>query len=207
MQYLDALERLHSQSFQQMFIKWVRNFELTRNVALIYEQEQYFEAPSTVEARRFTVHQFLPMCGSSRSEKYPAKPQQHQQPVTAKVPRPLQQPAAYRQQLQRACFDCGDLSHFVVDYILKDRARKPMQQQVNSCNTNPSGGRTCPPLPHGANHDVFPATLPVQGTVAFCNNCGRTGHSASGCLRSRTCDKSNRLERRGTRQRKCGQST
>ena len=30
--------------------------------------------------------------------------------------------------------------------------------------------------------DIFPATLPVQGTVAFCINCGRTGHSASECM-------------------------
>ena len=32
------------------------------------------------------------------------------------------------------------------------------------------------------NHEVFPASLPVQGTVAFCINCGRTEHSASECI-------------------------
>ena len=31
-------------------------------------------------------------------------------------------------------------------------------------------------------HEVFPASLPVQGTVAFFINCGRTDHSASECI-------------------------
>ena len=55
---------------------------------------------------------------------------------------------------------------------LKDRAQKRVQQQVNSYHTNPSGGWTCPSRPHGMNNEVYPASLPVQGTVAFCVNCG-----------------------------------
>ena len=54
-----------------------------------------------------------------------------------------------------------------------------MQQQVNSCNTNSTAGWTCPSIPPGINYDVFPATLPVQRTLAFCMNCDRTEHFAS----------------------------
>ena len=68
----------------------------------------------------------------NQSSAAPSPAQNLQQP-------PPQQPAAYRQQPQRSCFNCGDPSRFVVDCPLKDRARKPLQQQVNSCHTNPSG--------------------------------------------------------------------
>ena len=67
----------------------------------------------------------------------------------------------------------------MIDCPLKDRARKLVQQQVNSCHTNPSGGWTCPSQPHGVNNEVHPASLHIQGTVAFCINCGCTEHSAS----------------------------
>ena len=73
-------------------------------------------------------------------------------------------------------------SHFVIDCPLKDRARKQVQQQVNSCHTNPCGGWTFPSQPHGMNNEVYPASLPIQGTVAFCINCGCTEHSASECM-------------------------
>ena len=78
MQYLDALEGLRSQGYpneevtvrryeiMQKFIEGVRNFELKRNLALMYAQEQYVEAPPTVEALRFTVQQYLRMRGSNR---------------------------------------------------------------------------------------------------------------------------------------------
>ena len=95
---------------------------------------------------------------------------------------PPQQPAPYRQLDQRACFNCGDPSHFVIDCPLKDRARKPVQQEVNSCHTNPIGGRTCPSQPHGLNKEISPASLPIQGTVAICVNCGCTEYSASECM-------------------------
>ena len=61
MQYLDALEGLRSQGYpnaevtvrlyeiMQRFIEGVRNFELKRNLALMYAPEQYVEAPPTVE--------------------------------------------------------------------------------------------------------------------------------------------------------------
>ena len=39
-----------------------------------------------------------------------------------------------------------------------------------------------PSHPDGMNYEVFPASLQVQGTVAFCINCGRTLHSASECV-------------------------
>ena len=67
MQYLDALEGLRSQGFpneevavrryeiMQRFIEGVRSFELKRNLALMYAQEQYVDTPPTVEALRFTV--------------------------------------------------------------------------------------------------------------------------------------------------------
>ena len=214
MQYLDALEGLRSQGYpneevtvrryeiMQRFIEGIRNFELKRNLALMYAPEQYSEAPPTVEALRFTVQQNLRMRGSSRSENYPMAPPRQQQanhpqpnhspsalpPAPGmqqqQPPRPAayqQPPAGYRQQPQRVCFNCGDPSHFVVDCPLKDRARKPEQQQVNSCHTNPSGGWTCPSQPHGFNYEVFPASFPTQGTVAFCINCGHTEHSASEC--------------------------
>ena len=77
MQYLDALEGLRSQGYlneevtvrryemTQRFIEGVRNFELKRNLALMYAPEQYVEAPPTVEALRFTVQQYLRMRGAS----------------------------------------------------------------------------------------------------------------------------------------------
>ena len=220
MQYLDALEGLRSQGYpneevtvrryeiMQRFIEGVRNFELKRNLALMYAPEQYVETPPTVEALRFTVQQYLRMRGSTRSDNYPMMPPPQQQaniqhpnqsPVAPAPAQKMQQqqppqpaayqqqpmpPASYRQQPQRACFNCGDPSHFVVDCPLKDRARKPVQQQVNSCHTNPTGSWVCPSQPHGLNYDVFPASLPTQGTVAFCINCGRTEHSASECMAS-----------------------
>ena len=220
MQYLDALEGLRSQGYpneeitvrryeiMQRFIEGVRNFELKRNLALMYAPGQYVETPPTVEALRFTVQQYLRMRGSTRSDNYPMIPppqqqanipQPNQSPVAPTPAQKMQQqqppqpaayqqqpmpPAAYRQQPQRACFNCGDPSHFVVDCPLKDRARKPVQQQVNSCHTNPTGSWVCASQPHGLNYDVFPASLPTQGTVAFCINCGRTEHSASECMAS-----------------------
>ena len=211
MQYLDALEGLRSQGYpneevtvrryeiMQKFIEGVRNFELKRNLALMYAQEQYVEAPPTVEALRFTVQQYLRMRGSNRSDNYQMPQPQHPQPqqpnqqpklpqaIPPPIPQPQQipppqQPAPYRPQPQRACFNCGDPSHFVIDCPLKDRARKPVEQQVNSCHTNPSGGWTCPSQPHGVNNEVYPASLPFQGTVAFCVNCGCAEHSASECI-------------------------
>ena len=177
MQYLDALGSLRSQGhpneevtvrryeIMQRFIEGVRNFERKRNLALMYAPGQYVEAPPTVNALRFTVQQYLRMRGSSRADNHQMNhpeqqqpPQPNQQPkLPLAIPPPVQhaqqppphQPAPYRQQPQRACFNCGDPSHFVIDCPLKDRARKPVQQQVNSCHTNPAGGWTCPSEPHG----------------------------------------------------------
>ena len=125
----------------QKFIEGVRNFELKRNLALMYAQEQYVEAPPTVEALRFTVQQYLRMCGSNRSDNYQMAQPQHPQPqqpnqqpklpqaIPPPIPQPQQipppqQPAPYRPQPQRACFNCGDPSHFVIDCPLKDRAQE-----------------------------------------------------------------------------------
>ena len=103
MQYLDALEGLRSQGYpneevtvrryeiMQRFIEGVRNFELKRNLALMYAPEQYVEAPPTVEALRFTVQQNLRMRGSARSDNYPMVPPPQQQ---ANLPQPNQSPAA-----------------------------------------------------------------------------------------------------------------
>ena len=112
----------------QKFIDGVRNVELKRNLALVYAQGQYLETPPTVEALRFTLQQYLHMRGRIRSENYPA-PQQQQQSLLANqqhsipavaaqvlnVQLPPQQHAAYKQQPQRACFNCGDPSHIVTD--------------------------------------------------------------------------------------------
>ena len=65
---------------------------------------------------------------------------------------------------------------------MKDRARKPVQQIVNSCRTNTAGEWVCPSNPRGMNDDLMPATLPEQGTSAFCVNCGHVGHVASDCM-------------------------
>ena len=181
----------------QRFIEGVRNFELKRNLALMYAPEHYVEAPPTVEALRFTVQQYLRMRGSSRPDNYQMAPPRQQQPpqpnqqpklppaipppAQPAQPPPHQPPAPYRQQPQRACFNSGDPSHFVIDCPLRDRARKPVQQQVHSCHTNPSGGWTCPSQPHGINNEVYSASLPTQGTVAFGINCGCTELSASEC--------------------------
>ena len=162
----------------------------------MYASEQNVETPPTVEALRFTVQQYLRMRGSSRPDNYQMAPQQQQPPqpnlqpklppaipLPAKhPPPPPQQPAPYRQQPQRACFNCGDPSHFVIDCPLKDRARKPVQQQVNSCHTNPIGGWTCPSQPHGLNNKIYPASLPIQGTVALRVNCGCAAYSVSESL-------------------------
>ena len=210
MQYLDALEGLRSQGFpneevavrryeiMQRLIEAVRSFELKRNLALMYAQEQYVDTPPTVEALRFTVQQHLRMRGSARSETFPAPPQQQlQQPASANQQNQIQapaaqapsnaqqipqQPAAVRQQPQRTCFNCGDPSHFVADCPMKDRARKPVQQVVNSCRTNMTGEWVCPSNPRGMNDNMTPAALPEQGTTPFCINCGRAGHVASDCM-------------------------
>ena len=77
MQYLDTLKGLRSQSFpneevavrryeiMQTFFEGVRNFELKRNLALMYAQGKYVEEPPTVEALRFTELQYLRMRGST----------------------------------------------------------------------------------------------------------------------------------------------
>ena len=111
----------------QRFIDGVRNFELKRNLSLMYAQEQFVETPPTVEALLFTVQQYLHMRGLIRSENYPA-PQQQQQPLLASQQTPISatapqapnvhvplQPVAFRQQPARACFNCGDPSHLVID--------------------------------------------------------------------------------------------
>ena len=141
LQYLDALEELRSQGYlneeltirryeiMQRFIEEVRNFELKRNLALMYTPEHYVEVPRTEEAIRFTVQQYSCMRGYSRSDNYPIALQQQQQPAQANqqnealaapppvpnMPQPPQQPAAYRQQPKRVCFNCSDPSQFVID--------------------------------------------------------------------------------------------
>ena len=82
MQYLDALEGLRSQGYpnrevtvrryeiMRRFIEGVRNFELKRNLALMYAPEQYVETPPTLEALHFTVQQYLRMRGSSLPDNY-----------------------------------------------------------------------------------------------------------------------------------------
>ena len=161
MQYLVALEGLRSHGFpneevalrryesMQRFIEGVRSFELKRNLALMYAQEQYVDTPPTVEALRFTVQQYLRMRVSARSETFPSPLQQQlQQPASGNQQNQIQAPvaqvpsnaqqipqqhAAFRQQPQRKCFNGGDPSHFVADCPMKDRTRKPVQQVVNSC--------------------------------------------------------------------------
>ena len=210
MQYLDALEGLRSQAFpnekvsvrryeiMQRFIEGIRSFELKRNLALMYAQEQYVDTPPTVETLLFTVQQYLRMRGSARPEIFPAPLQQLlQQPASANQQNHIgapaaqapsnaqqipQQPAAFRQQPQRTCFNCGDPSHFVADCPMKDRARKPAQQVVNSCRTNMTGEWVCPSNPRGMNDNMTPAALPEQGTTPFCINCGRAGHVESDCM-------------------------
>ena len=204
MQYLAALEGLRSQGFpneeatvrryeiMQRFIEGVRSFELERNLALMYAQKQYVDTPPTVEALRFTVQQYLHMRGPIRSENYPAPQQQplpasQQNPIPAAAPQSPtvqlpQEPVAVQQQPPRACFNCGDPSHFVADCPLKDRERKPVQQLVNSCQTNPTGEWTCPSNPYGMNNDVVPAALTAQGPPTLRVNCDCTGHTASECM-------------------------
>ena len=90
MQYLDVLEGLRSQGIpnaevavkryeiMQRFIEGVRSFELKRNLALMYAQEQYVDTTPTVKALLITVQQYLRMRGPPRSENYPAAQQQQQ---------------------------------------------------------------------------------------------------------------------------------
>ena len=152
----------------QKFTDGVRTFELKRNLALKNAPENYVEEPPTLEALIFTEQQYLRMCGSARTDHYqadpqqPAPPQNQPNPVQQQtVPPPVHnaqqvppQPVANRQQPPRACFNCDDPSHFVVDCPLEDRARKPMQQLNNSCRTNPVDESTCQSLnPHGANNE------------------------------------------------------
>ena len=209
MQYLDALEGLRSQGFpnedvtvrryeiMQRFIEGVRSFELKRNLALMYAQEQYVDTPPTVEALRFTVQQYLHMRGPIRSENYPA-PQQHQEPLLASHQNPIPaaaprapngqlppQPVAVRQQPpkpSRACVNCGDPSHFVADRTLKDRAHKPVPQLVTSCRTNPAGEWSCPSNSQGMNNDVVPAALPAQAPPTLRVTFDCTGNTASECM-------------------------
>ena len=209
MQYLDALEGLRSQGFpnedvtvrryeiMQRFIEGVRSFELKRNLALMYAQEQYVDTLPTVEALRFTVQQYLHMRGPIRSENYPA-PQQHQEPLLASHQNPIPaaapqapngqlppQPVAVRQQPpkpSRACVNCGDPSHFVADCTLKDRALKPVPQLSTSCRTNPAGEWSCPSNSQGMNNDVVPAALPAQAPPTLRVTFDCTGNTASECM-------------------------
>ena len=209
MQYLDALEGLRSQGFpnedvtvrryeiMQRFIEGVRSFELRRTLALMYAQEQYVDTPPTVEALRFTVQQYLHMRGPIRSENYPA-PQQQQQPLLARQQNPIlaaapqapnwqlpPQPVAVRQQPpkpSRACFNCGDPSHFIADCTLKDRARKSVQQLVSSCRTNPACEWTSPSNSQGMNNDVVPAALPAQAPPTLRVTFDCTGNTAPECM-------------------------
>ena len=96
--FLEPLEGLRSQGYtnekvtvrryeiMQRFIEGVRNFELKRNMALMYAPEQYVEAHPTVEALRFTVQQYLRMRGSPRPENYQVAPQQPQPNQQPKLP-------------------------------------------------------------------------------------------------------------------------
>ena len=209
MQYLDALEGLRSQGFpnedvtvrryeiMQRFIEGVRSFELKRNLALMYAQEQYVDTPPTVEALRFTVQQYLHMRGPIRSENYPA-PQQHQEPLLASHQNPIPAaapqapngqlpplPVAVRQQPpkpSRACVNCGDPSHFVADCTLKDRARKPVPQLVTSCRTNPADEWSCPSNSQGMNNDVVPAALSAQAPPTLRVTFDCTGNTACECM-------------------------
>ena len=181
----------------QRFIEGVRSFELKRNLALMYAQEQYVDTPPTVEALRFTVQQYLHMRGPIRSENYPA-PQQHQEPLLASHQNPIPaaapqapngqlppQPVAVRQQPpkpSRACVNCGDPSHFVADCTLKDRAHKPVPQLVTSCRTNPAGEWSCPFNSQGMNNDVVPAALPAQAPPTLRVTFDCTGNTASECM-------------------------
>ena len=54
--------------FMPKFIHGVHNFELKRNLAVIYAQEKYVDEPSTVDALRFTVQQYMRMRGSARTD-------------------------------------------------------------------------------------------------------------------------------------------
>ena len=96
MRDLDALEGLRSQGFtieevtvrryeiMQRFIEEIRSFSLKQNLALMYAQEQYVDAPPIVEALWFTVRQYLRMRDPTRAENFPA-PQQQQQPCGTKI--------------------------------------------------------------------------------------------------------------------------
>ena len=172
----------------------------------MYAQEQYVDTPPTVEALRFTVQQYLRMRGSTCPETFPVSPQQQlQQPAPAnqqnQLPAPTaqappnaqqipQQPAAFRQQPQRTCFNCGDPSHFVADCPVKDRARKPIQQVVNSCRTNMTGEWVCPSNPRGMNDNITPAALPEQGIILYQlrprGSCDLWLHDARKCSHRRT---------------------
>ena len=50
----------------------------------------------------------------------------------------------------------------MIDCPLKNRARKPVQQAVNSCRMNTAGEWICPSNPQGMNNDVVPAALPEK---------------------------------------------
>ena len=182
----------------QRFIEGVRSFEFKRNLALMFAQEQYADTRPTVEALRFTVQQYLRKRGSARPETFPAPLQQQlQQPASANQQNHIQAPAAqappnsqqipqqlaaFRQRPQRTCFNCGDPSHFVADCPMKDRARKPVQQVVNSCRTNMTVEWVCPSNPRGMNDNMTLAALPEQRTTPFYINCGRAVHVASDCI-------------------------
>ena len=70
----------------------------------------------------------------------------------------------------------------MIDCTLKDRARKPVQQAVNSCRLNTAGEWICTSNPQDMNNDVVPVVLQEHGTTIFCVNCARTGHTASECV-------------------------
>ena len=209
MQYLDALEGLRSQGFPNEEVA-VRRYEImqrftegVRSLRIEAQPRTHVCARTvcghTPNGRSPTIHGttvpahawFSPFgklsCTTATTttaacRSKPTKPDAGTGPQAPAAQHLPQQPAAFRQQPQRTCFNCGDPSHFVADCPLKDRARKPVQQAVNSCRTNLAGEWVCPSNPRGMNDDVMPATLPEQGTSAFCVNCGHTGHVASDCM-------------------------
>ena len=60
----------------QKLIEGIRNFELTRKLALMYAQEQYVEETPTVDAPLFTRQQYLRMRSSTCSKRYTFAQQQ-----------------------------------------------------------------------------------------------------------------------------------
>ena len=192
MQYLDALEGLRSQGYpneevtvrryeiMQKFIEGVRNFDFKRNLALMYAPEQYVEAPlhcSTIPTHAWLLASRKLSNGPSAATTTPTTQSTTETAFgsspfsttcsTISPTTTAPTTCAIQTTTSKSMFQLWRPITLCKRLPLRDRARIPVQQQVNSCHTNPSGGWTCTSQPHGINNEVHPRVTANPGNCSL----------------------------------------